>query len=285
VPRFLRGARAQAVGLRARTEPAVDRAAIAVGRLLTRVAADFLLYPHRDERVPLPRSTEVEGRSFDVVADLVDYTGLTREQVEALVHRRHETFRGEWHALPSALQNETWYYLASRTYLFANSVHDPLPVLDEVAAYASPPGVVLDFGGGTGNLALALAAKGHRVDYLEVSALQKDFVRFRVAKYDLGERVRVLDRWKRLRRDAYGLVCAFDVLEHLPDLASVLERDLLPALTKHGILAECSPFVRNLSNPMHHEDEAEFDAFLHERGFRVLQQGPELRLWVRAYDG
>ena len=255
-----------------------DHAAIAVGGVLARLGAHLLLYPHRREEVDAPPEIDLGGRSVDIVQDLVEYTGLERNQVHALIRRRHESFRSEWHALPRALHNEDWFYLSSRTYLFANAVHDGEGVADVLGAYIGAATDVLDFGGGTGNLALALAARGHRVDFVEQSALQKDFVRFRIEKYGLQDRMRVLDQWTPLAPGAYDAVCAIDVLEHLESLEEILA-NLLQSIRPNGVLAELSPFVRNTSNPMHHEAEAAFLRVMQAEGFSCMQQIERFRLW------
>jgi 2-polyprenyl-3-methyl-5-hydroxy-6-metoxy-1,4-benzoquinol methylase len=90
------------------------------------------------------------------------------------------------------------------------------------------------------------------VDFVERSALQKDFVRFRIEKHGLQDRIRVLDQWTPLAPGAYDAVCAIDVLEHLESLEEILA-NLLQSIRPGGVLAELSPFVRNTSNPMHHE--------------------------------
>jgi 2-polyprenyl-3-methyl-5-hydroxy-6-metoxy-1,4-benzoquinol methylase len=284
----LRATRWQAWRLASQLRPISDRVAVRVGRRLTRAGSRLLLYPHRDEQVDFPQPYEMDGRRVDVVADLAEYTDLTREQVTALIRRRHDSFRVEWHARPVALENETWFYLSSRAYLFANAVHDPGEVIEELALRLRPAARVLDFGGGTGNLALVLALLGHMVEYVEVSALQKDFVRYRAQKYGVGDTLLVRDRWEALPRTAYDMVCAFDVLEHVPNLASLLEGELLPAVAEGGLLAESSPFVANLSNPMHHEDDVDFETLLDSAGFALEKDTPHVRIWrsgpARSYS-
>ena len=165
---------------------------------------------------------KADGVSIDVVDDLVGYTGLEREQVLALIQRRHENFRTEWHGFPPQVRTEAWFYLASRTYLFGNAAHDAEPTVDALAHLRPAPSDILDFGGGTGNLALALVARGNRVDYLERSALQKDFVRFRIQKYGFDRHICLLDQWIPLESSSYDIVCAMDVLEHVENLAEAL---------------------------------------------------------------
>lgn len=255
--------------------------AVAVaGTGLARASREILLAPHRRERIELPTPLQIGGHTLDVVDDLVVFTGLSRADVESLVQRRRDSFRVEWHLMQP--RSEPWFYLSSRGYLFANAVHfhDAPDTIDALLERRPPPARVLDFGAGTGNLALALAASGLEVDVLESSALQKDFVRFRAHRHGLD--VGVLDWWGvPPPPERYDLICAFDVLEHLPELRRALADTLLPALAPFGLLAESSPFVKNFSNPMHHEDTEGLDAALTAAGLRLVEDRADFRLWRR----
>ena len=252
-----------------------------IGAMGSNVSTALLLAPHRGERIPSPPVLHAGGRELDVVADLCAYTRLPRARVEELVRRRHESFRSEWQSFPRPLRSDHWYYLSSRTYLFANAIHlhgdDALlaSLLERVPA----GGTALDFGGGTGNLSLALAAAGRRAGYLELSAIQRDFVRFRVARHALSERVAVLDWWEPVPARAFDVVFALDVLEHLPELERTLREDLLPAVRPGGLLVEASPFVQSLSNPMHHVEGAVLDNALTSARFTLESSAAGLRVW------
>lgn len=258
-----------------------DEATAALGGRLGRLGRQLILRIHRNENVRLPPPISVGDRRFDIVSDLVEYTRLPREELDALLRREANSFRAEWFLTPPRQRLDDWFYLSSVTYLFGNAIHEPQRLLRVVADRGARPGRALDFGGGTGNLALGLAVSGWTVDYLERSALQKDFVAFRIDRHGLADRVRILHDWEPLERDAYDLVCAIDVLEHVEQLDELLDERLLPGIRDGGWLVESSPFARSLSNPMHHEHRG-LEATLRSSGFELEAETDAGRVWRRT---
>jgi 2-polyprenyl-3-methyl-5-hydroxy-6-metoxy-1,4-benzoquinol methylase len=249
-----------------------------------RAANRVATIPWRGEAQPLPKPFNIGSIRLDVVSELATYTGLPKASVERELRFRHETsFRSEWYATPPELRTDHWFYLSSKGYLFGNAVHFPDTLFNErfVLPYVPRNGHVLDFGAGTGNLAIILAACGLNVHATELSALQRDFIRFRVAKHKLESLITVGDWWERLPASTFDAVIAVDVLEHLPECRRVLDEQLLPTLAPSGVLVENSPFVVNTSNPMHHEDFGLMQ-FLLERSFTLVEDGGEnTRIWRR----
>jgi len=258
---------------RRQTNAALENAAVRVAPRLYREADRLSAMPFRTEEMARP-----EG---DLIDDLAAYTALPVAVVEDLVCRRRPVdFRAEWHATPPALRGDHWFYLSSKTYLFGNAIHFVTDAEVDAVAELLPPGAaVLEFGAGSGNLSVGLARRGHQVVCDELSALQRDFIRFRVARHGLGDRVRVLDPWQPPDVGSVDAITAFDVLEHVPDGRALLEERLLPALRAGGVLVEDSPFDRNVANPMHHEDWG-LEAHLRARGMTVDRTaGARTRVW------
>lgn len=235
--------------------------------------------PFRSEPIELPPPISVNGSAVDVVADLTEFTALPRATVERQLMNR--SFRAEWQATSPELRDDHWYYLSAKGYLFANAIHFPdTEFVDEfVRPHVKQGGQVLDFGGGTGNLAIALAAAGYNVSVQELNALQRDFIRFRVTRHGLSRQITALDWWDTVRPESVDAVVAVDVLEHLADARSILDDTLLPALKPDGVLVENSPFVVNPANPMHHEDFG-LEAHLRSQGLEPVVTAPDgTRVW------
>jgi len=268
---------------RRRWSEQLDEVSLGGAERLYRRADALIARAFRQETCPVPAATVSGALTIDVVDDLVAYTQLSRQVVERLISRREPlSFRSEWYGTPPELRADHWYYLASKSYLFGNASHfTGTHELDLIAAAIPDGSTILDFGGGTGSLALALVARGHRVWVDELNALQRDFLRFRVDRHGLADRLTVVDPWTDVPAAAFDAVTAFDVFEHMPDGRVVLEQRLLPALRETGVLVEDSPFVRNASNPMHHADWG-LAGVLESRGFAVVRREGHARVWARG---
>jgi SAM-dependent methyltransferase len=260
----------------------LDERGVRLAEALYRRADALVARAFREERCALPGAAGSGGAS-GVVDDLVAYTQLPRAIVERmLVEREPTSFRSEWHATPPDLRADHWFYLSGSAYLFGNAIHfaddEAVGIVDGVLPRQAR---VLDFGAGVGNFALGLARHGHRVVADELSAIQRDFLRFRIHRHGLSDQLSVIDPWVAPEPGGADAVTAFDVFEHLPDGEALLRDRILPALSPDGVLIEDSPFVQNTANPMHHADWGLTRA-LEDAGFRVRSRHRNLRVWERT---
>jgi methyltransferase family protein len=261
----------------------VDASAPRLAEHLYAFADRVAFVPFSREFNEVPAPLRLNGLVFDVVADLSSFTGLPEATVRhALARRKALSFRSEWWATPARLRSDQWFYLSSKAYLFGNAVHFAgTSFVDElVMPFVPRSGHVLDFGGGAGGLTLTLAARGFKVTFAEINALQRDFMRFRLHRHGLRDRVDVLDWWDELPTSHFDAVVAVDVLEHLDAGRATVER-LLSSLKATASFIEDSPFVSNAPNPMHHEDFGLVD-LLKQKSFAQVHGGETgTRVWRR----
>ena len=89
---------------------------------------------------------------------------------------------------------------------------------DELVTFARDRGLrVLDCGGGIGDTALAFAANGVRVAYLDFAGPCSQFARWRWRHYACAERVDVLppEAFWNLPDQSFDMAVSIDVMEHL----------------------------------------------------------------------
>jgi 2-polyprenyl-3-methyl-5-hydroxy-6-metoxy-1,4-benzoquinol methylase len=272
--------------LRSTRDRALDAGAPKFAEGFYRLSDRIAYVPFRNEVIDLPEPVNFDSHNIDIVTDLAHYTGLSEERVREVLHRRQAlSFRSEWWSTPRLLRQDHWFYLSSKSYLFANAVHFPDTTFVDrfVVPFVPRGGSVLDFGGGAGGLTLMLATRGLRAWYSDVNALQRDFVRYRVHRHGLQTQITVIDWWDELPLHHFDAIVAVDVLEHLADAFTAVER-LLGGLRPDGVLVENSPFVTTAANPMHHRDFG-LRALLAERGFELVLSGEEGTCVWRADGG
>ena len=169
---------------------------------------------------------------INVIDELCAFTGLPRETVEARAIRREPPWPDhckEWELFaPRTPEEVEWFYRTSSTYLFSNARHVCPPVLLEMIPRSS---LVLDFGGGAGNVSYALAEQNVcRVIYHDLNELQRAFVSFVACRHRVDFSVPAtsentvafslgswLITWK------LDAVIALDVFEHIREYPRYIE--------------------------------------------------------------
>jgi 2-polyprenyl-3-methyl-5-hydroxy-6-metoxy-1,4-benzoquinol methylase len=185
-----------------------------------------------------------------IIEDLVAYTGFPPEKLMPYILRYPQThFESEFKWFnPKDELELTWFYRCSSAYLFANAVHPYVSSLDIITE-----GKVLDYGAGIGCNTIALAKRGISVDFVEISRIQADFIKFRAERHNLANIKEVspycegrFDPLKSVVGD-YDAIIAMDVLEHIPNYHIVVKH-FIDRLKPGGMIIENSPFDPKAEN-------------------------------------
>jgi len=150
------------------------------------------------------------------------------------------------------------FYKTSRHYIIDNARHE---VPHEIKGWK---GRVLDFGGGAGNVAVALLENGCEVDYIDINFLQQDFMRWLKKKHKL-DNLHIVEE----PTGEYQYMVMRDVVEHLHDYRVVLSK-LFKFLKTGGKLFVKPEFSSNSSGDgmaIHFHDKANFGKFLNDENF------------------
>ena len=123
-------------------------------------------------------------------SELKDFTGLSDDEfMKRMMRTGRFHYEGEhsfWN--PGSVSELAWYYATSIDYLFANAIHEVYTgVVDEVAKKEYEP--VLEYSGGVGSNALAIAQRGIRVHYFGIGMAEYHFTQYRIMKHGLEDLV------------------------------------------------------------------------------------------------
>jgi len=214
----------------------------------------------------------------DVKQDLIDFTQLTNETVCRLLKRVDYDARDEFTDCTKREDSDHWFYMGSRYFIFENAIHGTQ--LEKAIADILPPRAkIWDFGGGVGNLSLTLAFQGYDVSFTEINSLQKDFLKFRADKY--GLKINIIDPWQQKPKNAFDIVTALDVLEHIPDYRVIL-KELCDSVKAGGIIWEISPFLMHDNVTHRMPDCYDYKKILTDEGFTRVYGAKAGRIWQKT---
>jgi 2-polyprenyl-3-methyl-5-hydroxy-6-metoxy-1,4-benzoquinol methylase len=149
---------------------------------------------------------------------------------------------------------------------------------DWVAPALRVQGSVVDFGGGIGSLALALARRGCDVTYIDLRSAQREFAEWRFKKYGAWD-IKVLNSLTEVREA--DVIVSAATMEHIhPDELPKVARQMFEALKPGGIVWTITDFGRGREGllPMHYDTAAEFVTAMQNAGFEA---GPTQ--WTKPY--
>jgi 2-polyprenyl-3-methyl-5-hydroxy-6-metoxy-1,4-benzoquinol methylase len=213
---------------------------------------------------PAAEPPQVLKREQDeYVEDVMAFAKLTREQVRERMKLGSAPLKDEWNTWEKqgemTLDRINAFYKQTQNYIFElgewhlfveNKRESDLALFAEMKT--KKPKNILDFGGGTGNIAIPLARNGHDVTLADLDSATLDFARFRAEKRGVKMKL-----WKSdvepMPPDAkYDIIMCMDVLEHLPKdiLHPIVEKLIKLKHAKTEIIIS-APFGRSSTHPMH----------------------------------
>jgi 2-polyprenyl-3-methyl-5-hydroxy-6-metoxy-1,4-benzoquinol methylase len=194
----------------------------------------------------------------DIVDEIVEFTSLSREEVEQRVwmealhpgsnvlrdasrfgitpHVSNEKMRQLYEQGDGFIFETLVFWAKPERYVWTEQAHE------RIRCYAAQRNVpaenisILIFGDGAGNDSLYLASKGFKVDYFDVPGSKTfEFAMKRIEKYGfLGRSVRALPDYRSCFKQEYDVVISFEVLEHIPEPLTLI-RDMASVLKTGGI--------------------------------------------------
>jgi SAM-dependent methyltransferase len=183
-----------------------------------------------------------------------------------------------WNAAAPKTEAELrqWYSANAELYIYDLSQFHLLykHIAYNLLLFPLARGRVLDYGAGTGDVGLELAARGHDVTLLELPGKSQELSRFRAQRANLHP-AHVSSDDEVVGR--FDTIVSLDVLEHLPDVTAAAARWVEWLNPGGRILATYHP-GETAGHPMHLARQVDLAAFFRANGLRSLK--PRLpRLW------
>jgi 2-polyprenyl-3-methyl-5-hydroxy-6-metoxy-1,4-benzoquinol methylase len=216
--------------------------------------------------------------------EVMEYENLSETEVIAMFKLAVKLNAMFWTALNPKTEEQiqkfyeiTPFYIYELAYWHMNRVQ--LKLRDSIVKIAS--GDVLDYGGGIGDLSARLAEKGLNVTYADVEGKTFEFAKWLFKKRQLS--IEVLDLKKHVLSKQYDTIICLDVIEHIPDPKTVLEKMAI-LLKKRGrlIITKLQRMRDFEEHPMHLKIEFNPEELL--KSFGMVKTDKEW-LWVKDTTG
>jgi len=239
-----------------------------------------LICPHVEGRMTFPvPASRASTPMLDGVAEKVFRIGEMDRLLSSFLDKPVAEVRRELEAYTPLIQQIEWqeknpqteeevkkFYQETPWYLYDLALwnaHDNFYYLmQQLPVFKNKR--VLDFGGGIGTVAIALALKGNKVDYLDLPSLTMDFAQYRAKEYKVYKKVTWLQELDFSRK--YDIIIGIDVFEHLCNLREVM-CSLDEVLKPGGIVFFHNNFGQRETYPMHYDHQEEWDQTIAELGW------------------
>jgi SAM-dependent methyltransferase len=276
----------------------------------SRAEVGLATVPDRAALLEVWRQGLTAGEPLDptdaVVAELAEYFQLPPDKVRDRCLRWKEYSTQEWlqreRDTPEGLRD---FYDTQTSWIFdtmwyhAMQQHGQAPAETVEVALGlppMPPGRMLDFGAGPGSSAIFYHLCGWEVSLADISRTMRDFAAWRLRRRGIAAPIIDPSR-EELPPEAFGLITAFDVMVHVPDVPATLAR-LHRALEPGGYLVfNIDNQPPTLENHGHlYRDQWPILRHVRRTGFRRLpkityfhvyqkvERGPAGARLVAAYD-
>ena len=227
-----------------------------------------------------------------MIAELAEYLTETPQEVAAACAEGAESVAQEWNSRhlqkDSPPSDVVEFYRTTKSYLFDltkfNAEYSHTATLEALVEMARKRGLtkVLDFGSGIGSVGLFFARNGMETALADVSEPLLEYAGWRFKSRGLQVRLYDLNH-EDLPSDAFDIVTAFDVLEHLPRPAETLRA--LAACIRPGGLIALNVEAPDSRFPQHIASYEEVLANVAAAGFRRLKFLGKTEVFERVKRG
>lgn len=217
--------------------------------------------------------------------DIAEYFGVTYEQAVCLLKVGTRLNREIWDILrPKCDEEIVQFYRLNPFYIFSlaywHMSRGQRRFRREVVRLSR--GEVLDYGGGIGDLTLALAQAGLKVTYADIGGRTFDFARWLLKRHGYTS-VTMLDAQRdeeRIWATEWDTIICIDVIEHVPHPDQLLEK-MAASVKDNGalIITGLNCNTENQEHPMHLPITFDPETVLNSLGF--CQSESSDWLWVK----
>jgi 2-polyprenyl-3-methyl-5-hydroxy-6-metoxy-1,4-benzoquinol methylase len=192
------------------------------------------------------------------------FTKTTREQVREQMKKGSGPLKDEWNTweqkgamTPDRIkafykQTKNYIYELAEWHLFVPGKRESDLALFEDMRTKYKAKNVLDFGGGTGLLAIPLARAGLDVTLADLDSTTLEFAQFRAKRHGVPLKVWKSDVEAAPPDAKYDVIMCMDVLEHLPkDVLHDIVDKLIQLKHAGTQIIISAPFGRTAVHPMH----------------------------------